>query len=105
MNCLHPTDLTKEKKKGEEGYGRLTRVRPLILALNESFKRQYTPSVLQAIDESMTRFKGRSSLKQYLPMKPIKRGYKVWWRAESQTGYLILNFRSTKVKVQTDLRT
>lgn len=89
MNCLHLTDLTKEKKKGEEGYDRLGRVRPLILALNESFKRQYTPSAHQAIDESMIRFKGRSSLKQYLPMKPIKRGYKVWCRADSQTGYLI----------------
>lgn len=89
MNCLHINDLSKEKKKGEDGYDRLSRVRPLIQALNASFKRQYTPSSHQSIDESMVRFKGRSSLKQYLPMKPIKRGYKVWCRADSQTGYLI----------------
>lgn len=30
----------------------------------------------------MIRFKGRSSLKQYLPNKPIKRGFKVWVRAD-----------------------
>ena len=26
-------------------------------------------------------------MKQYLPKKPIKRGFKVWVRAESSTGY------------------
>ena len=36
----------------------------------------------------MIKFKGRSSLKQYLPMKPIKRGFKVWVRADSHNGYL-----------------
>ena len=30
-----------------------------------------------SINESMILFKGRSSLKQYNPMKPIKRGYKI----------------------------
>ncbi|CAH2016587.1 unnamed protein product [Acanthoscelides obtectus] len=35
----------------------------------------------------MIRFKGRSSIRQYMPMKPIKRGYKVWVRADS-SGYM-----------------
>ena len=35
----------------------------------------------------MTKFKGRSSLKQYQPMKPIKRGIKVWQRCDALTGY------------------
>ena len=34
-----------------------------------------------------TFFSGRSSMKQYLPKKPIKRGFNVWVRAESRTGY------------------
>ncbi|XP_065290955.1 piggyBac transposable element-derived protein 4-like [Dermacentor albipictus] len=89
MNCLHLSDNTKEKKRGEDGYDRLARVRPLIDALNKRFQKEYTPSAHQAIDESMILFKGRSSLKQYMPMKPIKRGYKVWCRADSETGYLI----------------
>lgn len=38
----------------------------------------------------MIKFKERSSLKQYNPMKPIKRGYKLWSIAD-QKGY-ILNF-------------
>jgi hypothetical protein len=35
----------------------------------------------------MIKFKGRSVLKQYLPMKPIKRGYKLWCLAD-QRGYI-----------------
>ena len=30
---------------------------------------------------------GRSSMKQYMPMKPVKRGFKVWVRADAVTGY------------------
>ncbi|KAK9685333.1 Transposase IS4 [Popillia japonica] len=36
----------------------------------------------------MAKFKGRSVLKQYLPLKPIKRGIKIWERCDSQTGYV-----------------
>ena len=35
----------------------------------------------------MVKFKGRSSLKQYMPMKPIKRGFKVWCRCDSHNGF------------------
>lgn len=35
----------------------------------------------------MIKFKGRSTLKQYQPMKPTKRGYKVWVRADEE-GYV-----------------
>nr|CAI5821849.1 unnamed protein product [Callosobruchus analis] len=36
----------------------------------------------------MIAFKGRSAIKQFMPMKPVKRGYKVWCLADSQTGYI-----------------
>ena len=35
----------------------------------------------------MIPFQGRSTLKQYLPLKPIKRGIKVWVLADSHNGY------------------
>ena len=41
-----------------------------------------------AIDEAMVAFKGRSSIKQYMPMKPVKRGYKIWCLCDSHNGYL-----------------
>ncbi|KAL1444320.1 hypothetical protein MTO96_045582 [Rhipicephalus appendiculatus] len=89
MNSLRVNDHSKEKKKGEDGYDRLAKLRPLINKLNRSFQEEYLPSSYQAIDESMIAFKGRSSMKKYLPMKPIKRGYKVWCRADSKSGYLL----------------
>ena len=27
-------------------------------------------------------------MKQYLPMKPVKRGFKIWVRADSHNGYI-----------------
>ena len=35
----------------------------------------------------MVGFKGQSSLKQYVPKKPTKRGLKVWCRSDSKTDY------------------
>ncbi|XP_044742044.1 piggyBac transposable element-derived protein 1-like [Chrysoperla carnea] len=35
-----------------------------------------------AVDEAMILFKGRSTIKQYNPMKPVKRGYKLWILAD-----------------------
>ena len=36
---------------------------------------------------AMIKFQGQSSLKHYMPMKPIKRGIKVWVLADSANGY------------------
>ena len=36
--------------------------------------------MVQLIDEAMITFKGRSSMKQYMPMKPTKHGFSVWVR-------------------------
>jgi hypothetical protein len=41
-----------------------------------------------AVDEGMVPFKGHSSMKQHMPMKPVKRGYKVWYMADSRTGFV-----------------
>ena len=47
----------------------------------------YTPNKEVAVDEAMVKFSGRSAIKQYLPMKPIKRGIKVWVLGDSRNGY------------------
>ena len=54
----------------------------------------YDPSQNISIDESMVCFKRRSTMKQYLPMKTIKRGFKTWCSSCSCCGYL-LKFRFT----------
>jgi len=81
-------DNSKAPKRGENGYDKLYKFRPLIDKLNQEFHRQCVATSSQSIDEAMILFKGRSSLKQYMPIKPIKRGYKAWVRADSSAGYV-----------------
>ena len=51
------------------------------------FAEAYEPHRDVAVDEAMIKFQGISSLKQYMPMKPTKRGIKVWVAADSTNGY------------------
>ena len=46
----------------------------VLLVANNNYAKWYNVNQHISIDESMFLFKGRNSLKQYNPMKPIKRG-------------------------------
>ena len=72
---------------GHPGYDKLGKVRPVINHCSRVFQDSYNPHCECAVDEAMIPFQGRSTLKQYLPMKPVKRGIKVWVRADSHNGY------------------
>ena len=39
-----------------------------------------------SIDEGMVKYKGRLGFKQYMPMKPVKRGIKIWVLADATNG-------------------
>lgn len=53
----------------------------------------------------MIKFKGRSSLKQYMPKKLTKHGYKVWTKCASSGYCLDFEIYTGKVgdRVETDL--
>ena len=70
------------------GYDKLGKIRPIITMLGDQFAAVCNAAKDISIDEAMIPFKGRSSLKQYLPLKPIKRGIKIWMRADANTGYV-----------------
>ena len=57
-------------------------MRPLLESLSQNYLQYYKPSEKQAIDESMVSLKDRSTLKQYNPQKPIKRGFNIWVRVD-----------------------
>ncbi|XP_018574683.1 piggyBac transposable element-derived protein 4-like [Anoplophora glabripennis] len=63
-------------------------IEDVVNCLKKTFAEIRTESSHQSIDESMTKFKGRSTLKQYLPLKPIKRGIKIWQRCDAKSGYV-----------------
>ena len=67
---------------------RLWKILPVISAVVAGCRTLYRTNRERSIDEAMTAFKGRSLMKQYLPKKPIKRGFKVWVRADSHNGYI-----------------
>lgn len=91
LRFLHLNDNESMPKKGDEKFDRLYKIRPMITYLQTSFFNAYQPGKDIAVDESMVAFKGRTHLKQYMPQKPIKRGFKIWALSCSITGYL-LNF-------------
>ncbi|XP_026328038.1 piggyBac transposable element-derived protein 4-like [Hyposmocoma kahamanoa] len=85
---LHVSNPNIELAHSDPHYDKLSKIRPLLGILNNNFSSICSQSSTQSIDESMVKYKGRSSMKQYMPNKPIKRGYKVWARCDSETGYL-----------------
>ena len=56
-----------------ENKDKLYKLRRFITSLKENFVKLYDASRYLNVDESMIIFKGRSSIKQYDPKKPIKR--------------------------------
>ena len=87
MRCLHLNDNSKAPRPGEEGFDKLYKIFPLFDIVGHNSLTKYMPHCENAVDEAMVLFKGRSAFKQYMPNKPVKRGYKVWMRADARNGY------------------
>ena len=62
-------------------------VRALAEKLNASFAAHFTPTEHLSLDEAMVAYKGRSPIKQYIPTKPHKWGYKIYCLASE--NYLL----------------
>lgn len=66
---------------------KLIKLRWFLDYINDKCSSAYTPYGYYTVDESMIKFKGRLSFRQYLPAKPVKWGVKMWSLCESTTGY------------------
>ena len=87
LQALHVNDNTKAPQRGTPEHIKLYKLRPLLDSMNYAFMHHAVSSSSQSIDEGMVIFKGRNSMKQYMPLKPVKRGFKLWIRADAITGY------------------
>lgn len=85
LSSLHVNDNAQIPHNNTD---KLFKLRPLISTLNGTFPEVYSGTREISVDESMILFKGRSCLKQYNPMKPVKRGYKLWCVADMK-GYIL----------------
>jgi hypothetical protein len=85
---LHFTNNDLLIPRGQAGFDKLGKVRPVLDAILKNCLEMMAPNKESAIDEAMIKYKGRSTLKQYMSKKPIKWGIKVWVRSDSRTGYV-----------------
>ena len=67
---------------------KLFKVRPLLDRLANTFRKEYRPLKFVSIDEGMVKYKGRLGFKQYMPMKPVKWGIKVWVHADATNSFV-----------------
>ena len=86
LRFLQLADSSKQKKKGEQGYDLLYKVRPIVDHLPAVFSKHYHPSRHLSVDEMMIGTWCRLSFLQYMPKKPMHFGIKVWVIAEAKTG-------------------
>lgn len=75
--CLHFVDNSTLSPPHTPVYNKLGKIAPIITMLRNQFADVWNPGKNISIDEAVIPFKGRSSLKQYMPMKSIKWGIKV----------------------------
>lgn len=85
---FHLADNTRQPAPTDDAYDKLYKLRPMINGMKEKFEHSYNIGQKVCVDEHMVKGKGRNPFKQYLPMKPIKRGTKIWELACSCCGYL-----------------
>ena len=72
LSNLHFNDNRTAVPRGEAGYDRLHKIRPLLDMVARRCLAMYHPERELSVDEAMVGFKGRSALKQYIPLKPTK---------------------------------
>ena len=85
---LHLANNSLKPKRESKDYSKIYKVKNFTEILRRNFQNNENFARCGTIDESMIKFKGRSTIKQYLPLKPIKRGYKVLCLCDPITGYL-----------------
>ena len=85
---LHLVNNSLKPKRKSKDDSKIYKAKNFTKILRTNFQKNYNFGRCGTIDESMIKFKGRSSIKQYLPPKPIKRGYKVWCLCDPIAGYL-----------------
>ena len=94
---IHFNDNTNMLQPGDPNFDKPFKVRLLVDHLCQKFN-QIPMSRMLCIDEQMIPFKGNSSLKQYIPSKPHKYGYKVFVLCNNQG--IVHNFELYSGKIQ-----
>ena len=87
-NLHFANNLEAEKDNEGNPLDKGYKIRPIIKHFNSAFLAAREDEPKQSVDEHMCKFRGQSSMKQYIKNKPIKWGFKFWIRAGSESGYV-----------------
>lgn len=85
---LHFADNAAMPGRDSPNFDPMYKVKPVLEHFKITFQMWYKLHQMISADESICRFKGRHSAKQYDKSKPIKRGFKLWTLADGETGYV-----------------
>ena len=85
---FHVADTSTNPPRRQPGHDKLAHIRPIMQVVLEKTKSEYSPHMEVSVDEAMVAYTGRLGFKQYVPLKPTKRGIKVWMRADPNNGYV-----------------
>jgi hypothetical protein len=88
LKFFHLNDNSTAIPRGQDGHDKLHKVRPLMEHLQRKFGDVYTPKQDVSIDETMVPWTGRLGWKQYIPMKPVKYGMKLYQLCEAGSGFV-----------------
>ena len=86
---FHLADNLNMPNQGSPNYDKLYKVRRVYSILQQTFRDNWKPGTFLSLDESMTPWKGRSSLKQYMRSKPVRWGFKFFCVCDAATGYFL----------------
>ncbi|CAF2058572.1 unnamed protein product [Rotaria magnacalcarata] len=82
---LHVVDNTNQLSQNDPNYDRAFKVRPLLNIIKNNFRKIQKEEQL-CVDEQIIPFKGKSVMKQHMPKKPNRWGYKMCILADSISG-------------------
>lgn len=83
LRFLHCSDNTQMDPRNK-----MWKIQPLVDKVKKKCSENFVPEQNLSYDESMVKYYGRHSCKQFIKNKPIRFGYKIWCLCTSE-GYLI----------------
>ena len=90
IRYLHFVDNLNLPTRGHPSFSRLQKVQPILSHLKKSMSQAYSPHCQLSIDEAMAPFKGRSSMKQYMPVNAGSGKKGILWHPFGRTANQLL---------------
>jgi len=88
-NCEHISRFIHFSDNNTESNNKLNKILLLISYFNSKWESMSLRTNYFTVDETMIPYRGRLSIKQYIPSKPVKYGVKVYAVSTASLGYIL----------------